>query len=136
MLALPVVTVELEGGHARQMSGEVAPNARPYLPISQSTHGELPDVFFQLPTQALHSCPSPPEYPTLQVQAAAERLRVGESEFAGQVRQLVALFSEYVPAPHERHVCCVVAPSDAEYFPAGQAVHSSGQGLPSFVLLA
>ncbi len=103
-------------GHARHVEASVAPTDIEYVPVKQSVHAALPLIVLYFPaTQAVHGTPSGPVNPALQAQALTAELAVGELEFAG----------------HARHVVAIVAPTDMEYVPDKQSVHAA---LPLIVL--
>jgi hypothetical protein len=80
-----------------------------YVPAKQSVHVALPLIVLYFPaTQEVHRPPSGPVKPMLHTQALTAELAVGELEFAG----------------HARHVVAIVAPTDIEYVPTKQSVHT------------
>jgi hypothetical protein len=66
-------------------------------------------VLYAPAAQAVHVPPAGPSYPELHKQAAAAELELGEFEFAG----------------HARHVVAAVAPVVLKYVPAAQGVHAA-----------
>ena len=78
------------------------------------------DVLYVLAVHGVHSPPSVPQEPALQVQLVKAELPAGELEFVGQVMHVItATAVEYVPAPQ------AVQKTDAvdEYVPAAQVMH-------------
>lgn len=117
-------------GHARHVEASVAPTAMEYVPAKQSVHATLPLIVLYFPaTQEVHRPPSGPVKPALQTQALTAELAVGELEFAGHVRHVVAIVApaavEYVPAPQSAHAALPLA---ILYFPATHAAHGPPSG--------
>lgn len=95
-------------GHATQVAAVVAPVVGEYVPAAQSVHMALPVSILYLPVmQAVHTPPSGPVEPALQVQAVMVVLASGALE----------------PSGHARHAAADVAAAVGEYVPAEQGVH-------------
>ena len=97
-------------GHAKQVAFSVAPTVSEYVPEEQGEHSDDPCTCLYVPAiHAVHSMPSGPVKPALQIQSEAASLAAGASEFA----------------VHSEHVLSAVAPLAVEYLPAPHSVHAS-----------
>jgi hypothetical protein len=74
----------------------------------------------------VHVPPFTPVYPASHWHQTERLLPLGENEFAGQSRQVLAAKAptvvEYLPAPQPMQVLAAEAPTVGEYFPATQSV--------------
>jgi hypothetical protein len=117
---------ELElAGHPIQVVAIVAPTVVENVPAEQSVQTALPVAILYLPaTHAVHTPPSGPVNPTLQVQALRATLAIGEFEFVGHSvhcdSAIACVNCPYFPAPQSVQTALPVA---ILYFPATQAVH-------------
>jgi hypothetical protein len=114
-------------GHARHSASDVATAVDEYVPAAQSVHAALPMFVLNVPAeQGVHAPPSRPVKPALHTQTARAELRLGELEFTGQARHVVATVAatvvEYVPAAQSVHTAL---PLTVLKLPAAQAVHTS-----------
>jgi hypothetical protein len=77
-------------GHVMQVAAAVAPVVMEYFAAVQSLHNALPVPILYLPAmQVVHTPPSGPVKPTLQVQAVRVELGLGELELSGHAMQVV-----------------------------------------------
>ncbi len=96
-------------GHPIQVVATVAPVVAKYVPVVQSVHIALPVAILYLPTtHAVHTPPSGPVNPRLQVQLTSALQPLHEApELSGQATQVAAFVAagvaEYVPAPQLVH---------------------------------
>jgi len=112
---LPAGEMEF-GVHAVQVAKLVCPVNAEYLPAEQSVHATEPAIVLYVPgAQALHV--EVPVYPASHWHAELEELPAGELKFGGHAVQVVEL----------------VCPLDAEYVPAGQAVHAAEPAIVLYV---
>jgi hypothetical protein len=97
-------------GQAAHIVLNVAPAVGEYFPAAQSVQTALPVASLYLPaTHVVHTLPSGPVEPALQVQAVTAVLWLGELEFAG----------------HATQVAIAVTAVVVEYVPVGQLVHAA-----------
>ena len=104
-----------------------------YVPAPQSMHRADPvDVLYVPAVHAVHSPPSGPEEPALQVQLVKAELPPGELEFVGQVMhvEIAVTAVEYVPVPQSVHDASAACPEVTPYLPALQAVHDDSVDPP------
>ncbi len=99
-------------GHTRHTVCAVAAGIVEYVPATQAVHAPEPAPTLYVPAAHVEHMPSRPVYPALQAEtmhAALDVLAIGEMK----------------PESHPRHDPTAVAPTVAEYVPAGQLVHAS-----------
>jgi hypothetical protein len=76
-------------GHDTHVDEAVAPTVTEYEPTPQSVHATLPLTVLYLPaTHAVHTPPSAPVNPALQVQEVISVLETGAFEFRGHVKHV------------------------------------------------
>ena len=98
--------------HARHTVSAVAAGIVEYFPATHGVQAAEPVATLYVPAAHVEHMPSGPVYPALQadtMHAALDVLALGEMK----------------PESHPRHDATAVAPTVAEYVPAGQLVHAS-----------
>ena len=123
-------------GQVVHVDSEISPVSVEYVPCEHNEHTDEPLTVLYVPaTHALHSCPSGPVYPRLQVQSVILLLPSPEYVCPGQLVHVTFEISassvEYFPREHSKHTD---EPLTSLYVPATHALHSCPSG-PVYPLL-
>ena len=145
----PSVEEYLPAPQSTQELAIVAPVVVRYFPAPQGVQAWFPCIFLYFPSShAIHVPPFGPVNPRLQIQTTNSILPPGDTEPDGQfvhaptpvaptiveyelMPQSIHVLGEeatkvveYLPAVHSTQELATVAPLNARYFPAPQAVHA------------